>query len=213
LYGWSFNTARRQEGRPPPELATAVDWISRNTVKLSALADAALVRKLLDALAAKLDGTPAAATTVHRKRAELAGGLPHAVELRQLEAHPFTYTKWTGPRTEDEVDRRVVVNPAQARRLLGAVAARMPELEAFFACIYFAALRPEEVLHLCDDDYERPKRAGQWGWLHLAGATVAAGNDWTDDGGSIERRGLKHRGKKATPDVPILPELAAILRR
>src|SRR5262249_13213078 len=80
LYGWSFNTGRRQEGRPPPELATAVDWISRNTVKLSALADAGLVRKLLDALAAKLDGTPAAATTVHRKRAVLSGVLRHAVE-------------------------------------------------------------------------------------------------------------------------------------
>ena len=85
------------------------------------------------------------------------------------------------------------------------------ELAAFFGCLYYAALRPEEALHLTDDDYERPKTPGAWGWLHLSGATLTVGNDWTDHGTSVDRRGLKHRNSKATRDVPVTPELASLL--
>jgi len=46
------------------------------------------------------------------------------------------------------VDPRTVVNPAQVRRLINAVATagrtRGPHLKALFACMYYAALRPEE---------------------------------------------------------------------
>jgi len=42
-----FNKARRDQGPPPKELATAVAWAERNTVMLGALADAALIRKVL----------------------------------------------------------------------------------------------------------------------------------------------------------------------
>ena len=49
------------------------------------------------------------------------------------------------------MDRRVVVNPEQARALLGAVRrqkASGPSLVAFFGSMYFGALRPAEAATL-----------------------------------------------------------------
>src|SRR5690606_28065576 len=144
LYGWSFNKARRDAGSPSAEVAQAVRWLEANTVKLTALSDPALIRKALDALATLLDGRPAAPNTVARKRAVFYGALRYAVELRLLEANPIDHVHWTAPGAAEEVDRRVVVNPEQALRLLDAVARIEPRLVAFFACIYYAALRPAE---------------------------------------------------------------------
>jgi integrase len=211
LYGWSFNKSQRDAGAPPQELVRAITWVERHTVNLTALNDAALIRKVLDALALRLDGQPAAPSTVSRKRAVLSGVLRYAVELRHLDSHPFSFVKWSAPRTDEHVDRRVVVNPDQARLLIAAVASKTPELAAFFGCMYYAALRPEEALHLCEDDYERAASPSGWGWLHLSGATLTVGNDWTDHGTSVDRRGLKHRGSKATRDVPVTPELGKLL--
>lgn len=86
-----------------------------------------------------------------------------------------------------------------------------PELEAFFACIYYAALRPAEVLYLTVDDCELPEQG--WGWLHLRGSTQHAGSDWTDTGEAREDRGLKHRARSSTRDVPAAPPLVQILLR
>jgi integrase len=211
LYGWAFNRSRRTAGPPPAELADAVRWLEANTVNMSALADAALVRKALDALALRMDGAAAAPTTIARKRAVFSNALRYAVELRALDVHPMTLVRWSAPTGEDEVDRRVVVGPSQAAGLLGAVRGHMPELTAFFGCLYYAALRPEEALHLCEEEYVRPDRPGQWGWLHLSGATVSVGAGWGDTDDTVESRGLKHRARTATRPVPAAPELCALL--
>src|SRR5690606_14456871 len=137
--------------------------------------DAALVRKALDTLALRLDGKPAAPNTVARKRAVFYGALRYAVELRLLDTNPIDHVQWTPERSEGVIDRRAVVNPTQARALLAAVREIEPELEAFYACIYYAALRPAEVLHLAVDDCELPQQG--WGWLHLRGSTQHAGSD------------------------------------
>src|SRR5690606_7157565 len=159
LYGWVFNKAHRDAGPPPDELAPAVRWLAANTVKLTALGtDAALVRKALDALTLRLDGKTAAPNTMARKRAVFYGALRYAVELRLLDTNPIDHVQWTPERSEGVVDRRVVVNPTQARALLAAIREIEPELEAFFACIYYAALRPAEVLHLTVDDCELPEQ-------------------------------------------------------
>jgi hypothetical protein len=213
LYGWAFNKARRDDGKPSPEIASAIRWLEANTVKLAALAEPALVRKALDALTLRLDGRSAAASTVRRKRAIFSGALRYAVELRLLDAHPLDQLSWVAPKLADEVDRRVVVNPAQARALLAAIRTRAPELEAFFGCLYYAVLRPEEALNLAEDQYERPSKIGGWGSLHLTGATVSVGRGWGDDLGTVERRGLKHRAATATRDVPVPPPLVLLLDR
>lgn len=213
LYGWVFNKTRREAGPPPEELAGAVAWLKVNTVNLAALSDAGLVRKALDALAQRMDGRSASASTVNRKRAVFSGALKYAVELRLLDAHPLSLVSWTAPKSTDEVDRRTVVNPSQARALLAAVRAKAPELEAFFGCMYYAALRPEEALHLREDEFERPTEPCGWGWLHLTGSTVAVGTGWGDGAGTTEDRALKHRAAAATRDVPVVPTLAELLIR
>jgi hypothetical protein len=54
-------------------------WAERNSRPVSDLADTELMLDVLDAIARKLDGKPAAANTVARKRAVLHNVLEHAV--------------------------------------------------------------------------------------------------------------------------------------
>ena len=76
---------------------------------------------------------------------------------------------WKPPKVLEVVDRRVVVNPRQARELLTAVTyvgerggalARGPRLMAFYACMYFAGLRPAEAVALRRQDCFLPATAG-----------------------------------------------------
>ncbi|WP_341869628.1 DUF3987 domain-containing protein [Micromonospora inaquosa] len=53
--------------------------------------------------------------------------------------------------------------------------------------------------------------ADGWGVLHLTGSTVAVGRDWGDGSDTAEERGLKHRAKAATRDVPVPPPLVRLL--
>lgn len=89
LYQWSFNTAAR---RAKPHQATVkVDaWLRANSLPLAQLSQSAVVRSSLDLLALRLDGKPAAHTTVARKRAVFYGALRYAVELDHLVAHRWT---------------------------------------------------------------------------------------------------------------------------
>jgi integrase len=210
---YAFNKQRREEGSPPEEWATALAWVEKNTVRLADLAKAAMVHRVLDAISRKVDDprSAAAASTVARKRAVFSGALRYAVELEYLESNPLKKVKWEAPRTTLQVDKQVVPNDDQARRLLDAVTATTPELTGFFACVSEAGLRPEEALHLSEHQYERPKAEGEWGWLHLSGASPAPGKAWTDSGEVREDRQLKHREKKATRDVPANPRLCALL--
>ncbi|MGC4814101.1 tyrosine-type recombinase/integrase [Micromonospora sp. DT228] len=212
LYTWTFNKLQRDydKGSPPGTLAPAIRWLAANTLPLREVANPATTRKALDALTVRIDGGPAAANTVARKRAVFYSALKYAVELGYLDAHPMDFIQWRAPKNTDQVDRKVVVNPEQARSLLSAVRNRDPHLEGFFACMYFAALRPSEVIHLRADECELPDTG--WGWLRLSGSTQQVGEDWSDSGQSLEDRELKHRAKKATRDVPACPELVRILR-
>jgi integrase len=96
--------------------------------------------------------------------------------------------KWKPPRTVHVVDRRVV---------------------AFFGCLYFAGLRPEEAVSLARRNLALP--AAGWGELHLDGAEPYAGRDWTDSGEDRDRRQLKQRARGETRTVPCPPELTALL--
>jgi len=213
LYGWAFNKGRRDGNEEVPEPLTVVwKWLKENSIPLRALdTDTALIRKALDALSVRINGQTAAPTTIARKRAVFSGVLKYAVEIRQLETHPLPRVSWKAPKAIEEVDRRSVANPTQARALLQAVRGVAPDYEAFFGCLYYAALRPEEALHLRDRDIVRPIKKGGWGWLHLTGATVTGGQGWTDDGKPTEDRGLKHRARKASRPVPAAPALLLLL--
>ena len=69
----------------------------------------------------KLNGAAAAAPTVARKRAALFSALRYAVELEFLLQNQLKQLTLRRPIVTDSVDRRVVVNHAQARALLTAV--------------------------------------------------------------------------------------------
>jgi integrase len=213
LYRWVFNTTRRTSGPPPADLAPVIRWLEANTVKLPALNEPALVRKVLDGLTTLRSGKAAAASTVTRKRGAFYSVLRYGVELGHFDTHPMDRVSWVAPKSADTIDRQVVANPAQARALLAAVANDKPELEAFFGCMYYAAMRPEEVLHLREDEYQRPEEADGWGWFHLTGATVSVGTEWGDADSTTEDRALKHRAKNATRDVPVAPVLCAMIEK
>ena len=112
---------------------------------VSALSDPDLMRSVLDAAGTLLHGRPASAWTAQGNRAILANALDYAVERKLLGHNPVKTVKWKPPKAAQEVDRRCVVNPEQARRLLAAVRKQSPSgprLAAFFAVIYYAGLRP-----------------------------------------------------------------------
>jgi hypothetical protein len=123
------------------------------------------VRLTLGACAKTLDGKPAAGSTQRRKRSVFCNALGYAVEQGHLAANPVDRIQWTAPAVAQSVDRRVVVSPAQARTLLAAVRAlsdRGQHLEAFYACLYYAALRPSGGVMLRESDLHLPKKG--WGW-------------------------------------------------
>ncbi len=120
LYSHVFNASSHKQ-QVPDNLEPAVTWLQRNSPSLSRLKDAAVLRTALDRLALRQDGTPAAPSTVARKRATLHSVLEYAVELELFASNPVKRVRWKAPKGTDAVDRRVVVSPRQARALLNAV--------------------------------------------------------------------------------------------
>ena len=215
LYGWAFNAMLRQAA-PPAHLRAAVTWIERSTVPLADLADPDVLRRVLNHLARKQDGTPAAATVIARKRAVLYNVLGYAVDKKHFAMNPLAAVKWRSPKVAEAIDRRRVVNPDQARNLLDAVAAQGPmgqHLEAFFGCIYYAGLRPSEAVMLTEDEIDLPEKDGDWGWLYLSNSAPSTGGAWNNTGARREPRQLKHRAAKEVRPVPVSPVLADLLRK
>ena len=146
---WGYNTRLRASA--PDEVAAVLTWLSRNTRPVSVLRRSADARALLETVVTRLDGTRAAATSARRNRAVLFNALQHAAELGLIDANPIKDLRWTAPRASQAIDRRRVINPDQARALLGAVEAQEPSgprLVAFFGAMYYCGLRPEEAVML-----------------------------------------------------------------
>lgn len=115
LYRYAFNFSSGKD-KAPQDIAEALDWVARASIPLKDLADATLVRKTLDALSVKMDGSAAAAKGVTRKRAVFYNALGYAVELKRLPTNPLSEISWRAPRTTEVVDRRVVVNQSIRHR-------------------------------------------------------------------------------------------------
>src|SRR5262249_41018150 len=109
-------------------------------------------------------------------------------------------------------DPRTVVNSTQAGRLLAAVGQqgeRAERMVAFFGCMYYAALRPEEAVELRPENFASLPDHG-WGELILTNSEPRSGTWWTDSGSARQRRELKHRPRGETRPVPLHPELVAL---
>ncbi|MFF2923105.1 tyrosine-type recombinase/integrase [Streptomyces celluloflavus] len=213
LYSWAFNKNRWEEDTPA-DVAKVLDWFKRKSLPTSALSDRLLMRATLTALSKKLDGKTAAAATIRRKRAIFHNSLEYAVEAELFTDNPLTRIKWKAPeQVEEEVDPACVPDPEQAAKLLAAVRDQSPRgrrLVGFFGCMYYAAARPAEVVGLQLKDCDLPRRG--WGMLRLNETRPRSGSAWTDSGEAHDKRGLKHRSRKAVRQVPIPPELVSLLR-
>jgi integrase len=212
LFAWAFNAGTRNL-TPPADISAALDWAAAASPPMCTLDDPATIRGVLGACARTQAGKPAAATTQRRKRAVFYNALGYAVEEGLLGANPVDRIQWKAPSVAETVDRRVVVSPAQARALLAGVRAqgvRGEHLQAFFGCLYYAALRPSEAVALREADCHLPGRG--WGRIDLAVSEPRAGRDWTDDGAARQARGLKHRAEHEMRSIPVPPDLAGLLR-
>jgi site-specific recombinase XerC len=217
LRTWALSDRLRGVTDPPEDLAAVLRWLQTATVAVADLdrpaTGAASCRSMLERISRKQDGTSAAANTTNRKRAVLNNLMQYAVETGALSANPLKAIKWTQPRTLKSVDPRTVVNSDQARRLLVAVSQqgeRGERMVAFFGCMYYAALRPEEAVELRPENLESLPDLGG-GELILTGSEPRSGTWWTDSGSARQRRELKHRPRGETRPVPIHPELVVLL--
>lgn len=211
--GWAGNAARRANDEPDREWVTAIRWLEKNTVDLSALEDPKIARAVLDALALRMDGRPAAPTTIARKRAVLHNAFELAVERELLERNPLDRIRWKAPKVADAIDPRSVINPQQARALLDAVAAQPTgrRLVAFFGCLYYSAVRPSEALALRREDLHLPDTGDGWGELLISRSNPQVSTAWTDHGLRRPRQ-LKHRARGEVRRVPVPPQLVVLLR-
>jgi integrase len=169
-------------------------------------------RRVLDALSKRIDGTPAAATTMYRKRAVFYNALGYAVERKLLPTNPIDQVQSSPPEVAETIDRRVVASPAQVKRLLAAVRSQGPRgahLYAFFTVLYYAGLRPSAAVALRVHNCVLPREG--WGRLDLTTSEPRAGQSWTDGGSARDTRGLKHRSADEVRSVPIPPTLVDIL--
>ena len=203
------STPPAQPNRAAPA-AQILDWAQQASLPVGCLSEPAVLRTALEALTFRLDGSRAAANTIIRKRVVLHGALGYAAEAGLLPDNPLDSIAWQVPQSSAALDPAVVASPEQVSALLDAVARTRPELTAFFGCLYYAALRPEEAVALRIADCHLP--GSGWGMLRLASATPRTAAAWTSDGTSYEQRGLKHRPDGTIRMVPVPPVLVAMLR-
>ena len=208
LYKHAFNPARPAD--PGSPAAQILDWAQQASLPVGCLSEPAVLRTALEALTFRLDGSRAAANTIIRKRVVLHGALGYAAEAGLLPDNPLDSTAWHVPQSSAALDPAVVASPEQVSALLDAVSRTHQQLTAFFGCLYYAALRPEEAVALRLADCHLPDSG--WGMLRLASAAPRTAAAWTSDGTSYEQRGLKHRPDGSIRMVPAPPVLVAMLR-
>ncbi|GIG67302.1 tyrosine-type recombinase/integrase [Phytomonospora endophytica] len=230
LFRRAFNTRDRNLALPKnasdaerfveQELGDVVTWVKTHAPPLTVLTDLAALRKLLDAMARLQNGKSASPAYFSKRRRILYNLFKFAVTNKHLTAVPLDDPdlKWVKPsdfEVEDAIDPRSVGNVDQVERMLTAVSyvgrTQGPRFVAFFACVFYAMARPEEVADLRKDQCELPEKG--WGRLLFAGAAAVPGAAWTDDGEAHELRALKHRSRSAVRIVPIPPRLVTLLRQ
>jgi integrase len=224
LRQWAY--AERLHGDDVPEQhSDAIVWLREHTVDMTAFDDEQtgplIARGILEALSRKQDGTAASANYANRRRTTVNTFFEYAAEVRLIKANPLARVSWKRPQSDDTVDPAVVPNAKQIRRLLATVPAHGKlgkRMEAFFAVMAYAGLRPEEVIALHRDNLELPDEETDdgtaFGEFRLRRADTHAPTRFNDDRSKRRsRRRLKHRSEKTVRRVPIEPRLVVQLRR
>ncbi|MER7515904.1 tyrosine-type recombinase/integrase [Streptomyces sp. NPDC126499] len=216
LREYAFNKNRRDQA--PPEVAVILRWVKRNTLAMSAWEDEETVEAVLRAAGTKLDGKPAAPSSVRRNKRILNVLIEYAVKKKVLKENLLPKGKGTAAsKTSSAVDKRSLLSVGQAAAMLGWVHARPRggrRLHTFFATMYYAGARPEEVVAIDVGDVRLPAADAedQWGELLIHTAQPEVGRTWTDTGEVRDERGLKGRAADDMRTVPCRPALTRILR-
>ncbi|WP_086666390.1 tyrosine-type recombinase/integrase [Lentzea kentuckyensis] len=206
----------RRDRELPPEEDKAARWIEQASRPARDLADKIEAEKLLQALSRNLGGRTAASWTTRTRRGVLHHVLNFGVDAGALDVNPIPRTKVAIERGNSEVDPRVVLNPRQARQVLaaltyaGTITGQYDYLHAFFATMYYGALRPAEVNRLREQDCKLSESG--WGELLLEKSASRANARYTDSGETWEVRNLKRRAQGSIRRVPIPPALVQLLR-
>ncbi|MBU7598953.1 tyrosine-type recombinase/integrase [Streptomyces sp. P38-E01] len=217
LREYAFNVNRRCDpGKPvPSEVQSILDWFKRNSQPMSAWEKTENVDKVIAALGALLDGTPAAASSVTRNDRIMNLVMGYAIRRNYLTINPLPKGKGerSAPRVAQAIDKRCLLSRDLVARMLDWIGERPRRgrlYQAFFATLYYAGLRPEEAVGLRVGDAALPSTG--WGEFLVHEAQPEVGSQWTDTGEVHEGRGLKGRGEGDTRTVPIHPSLVVILR-
>ncbi|RPE39687.1 phage integrase family protein [Streptomyces sp. Ag109_O5-1] len=215
LQQYAFNKNKRDSA--PSDMKAMLAFIERNTLSMAAWEDPAKVDDVLTAMETRLDGKAVAASSRRRHRNVLSGIFDHAIKRGVLKTDPIPRGMRDRIKTSSTLDKRRLLNPEQAQALLAWVHGqpRTGEiLHAFFATMYYAGARPEEVTALRVRDVTLPPEDAddQWGELVFYEATPDVGSQWTDSGESYDKRHLKGRAEGDSRPVPCHPELTRILR-
>ncbi len=164
--------------------------------------------------AGRADGAAWTATALRRLPSPASGRCSMTLGLRRRTGAAPGQPAWPGAVVSTEgrhsgqpPDRR---QSAQVRAILDEVARLRPELTAFFGCLYYGALRPEEAVALRQSNLDLPTR--QRGELILTGACPRTASPWTSTDTPHKPRGLKYRPERAVRVVPVPAVLADLLR-
>lgn len=172
-----------------------------------------LLESPLTAATAKLDGKAMSTPVVRRRRNSLKTVLTAAVRRGIIDANPMDRMEWDMLQQSLQVDVSTVPSVSDVVRIVQVVAA-LPtggaRYAVFFAVIGLAGLRPSEVAALTSANLDLPKTG--WGSARLRGAITSPGARYTADGEALGHKGLKHRPAEATREVPLSPDLVALLR-
>jgi integrase len=226
---WKHLNQGEHAGELDEAEARALMWLEKASRPMSVFRDESLVCDVLDALAVNLDGTRSAPEYFSRRRRVLHRVLGYAVRKKRLDSNPVSThnlpESWIAPESPDDaIDPRSVGTPSLIAAMLVACSyigfTQGPRFVGFYACMYYAMMRPSEVAALTKDGCYLPERG--WGYLTFADASPAPGRAFTDDGQVHEHRGLKGRTKgrpnpggrarRPTRRVPVPPELVLLLR-
>jgi hypothetical protein len=198
LYQHAFSPARTPTAGP--ETTRALAWAQQASLPVTRLADPQVLRRALDALTLRLDGSRAAANTIHPR---------YSTALWATRSKPACCTPTGRPNQLARSQGRHCGRPQDGGQpgaglsLAHCRSQDPPTLTAFFGCLHYAALRSEEAIALRRADCAPPDHG--WGMLTLTQAAPRTAAAWTGNGTSHEQRGLKHRPAGSVRSHPARP--------
>lgn len=202
-----------------PETKVTADWFKRWSLPLVEITPG-FALTVWAQLGIGVKGKALAPTTARRLRSPLDVMLQDAVDAEHIDKSPLpsrrqrdTAKSRTKNKQKARIKLDVLPNPAQVRTILAAVSNHQPTsitYQAFFATMYFSAMRPSEVTALRPRDLELPDEG--WGKIVVRRSLSGASTQWRDDD-EVATGGLKWRKLGEERTVPIPPELALVLRK